>query len=105
MRKTVVGAVSLAILIAVIQTWAQAPQGKYSDPLRFHLAKTGVPIAGIPEEEPLKIYERHAEKLRQLPGAESVSFMAEGLVVSKEQPRRLRSQEKRSRITSPHHLP
>lgn len=86
MRKAFVGVVSLAILTAVIQTWAQAPQGQYSDPSQFHLAKTGVPIAGIPEEEALKIYERQAETLRQLPGAVSVSFMAEGLVVETANP-------------------
>jgi hypothetical protein len=86
MRKTIVGAVSLAIVIVVMQTWAQAPPGKYSDPSRFHLAKPEVPIAGIPQDEALKIYERQAEKLRQLPGAVSVSFMAEGLMVGTANP-------------------
>lgn len=86
MRKAFVGVVSLAVLVAVIQTWAQAPQEKYSDPSQFHLSEPGVPIAGIPVEEALKIYERHAEKLRQLPGAVSVSFMAEGLMVATANP-------------------
>lgn len=86
MRKAFIGIVGLAVLVAVIQTWAQAPQGKYSDPAQFHLAKPGVPIAGISEEEALKIYERHAEELRKLPGAVSVSFMAEGLVVETANP-------------------
>ena len=86
MRRAFIGVASLVILIAVLQTWAQAPPGKYSDPSRFHLAKPGVPIAGIPQEEAVKIYERQAEKLRQLPGAVSVSFMAEGLMVETANP-------------------
>jgi hypothetical protein len=86
MRKVFLGIVGLAVLIAVIQTWAQAPQGKYSDPPPLPLAKPGEPIAGIPQDEALKIYQQHAEKLRQLPGVVSVGFTANGIMVETANP-------------------
>ncbi len=71
--------------VLLLRAFAQAPQNP-RDAARFHLATPGKPIAGIPHDEAIKIYGRHAEELRQLPGAVSVSFTAEGLVVETAEP-------------------
>jgi hypothetical protein len=89
MRKAVIGVVSLGILVAVLQTWAQAPQGQYSDPSQFHLAKPGQPIAGTPFDEAQRIFDRHVQELHNLPGTISVNFTAEGLVVRTANPETL----------------
>jgi hypothetical protein len=60
---------------------AQQATPKGEPPQKFQLATPGVPIAGIPHDEALKISERHVKELYNLPGVISVSFTAEGLVV------------------------
>jgi hypothetical protein len=50
------------------------------------LAKVGQPIAGIPYEEALAIFDRHIHELQNLPGVASVSFTADGLVVTVRDP-------------------
>ena len=52
----------------------------------FHRAQGQHPIGGIAQEQALEIAARHTERLRQLPGAASVSFLAEGLVVATSNP-------------------
>jgi len=68
------------LLRAFAQTTSAKPLGG-GELANFHLATPGQPIAGIPHDEALKIAERHAQELHQLPGTISISFTAEGLVV------------------------
>jgi hypothetical protein len=70
----------------ISQSWAQGSQEKGYPPYTPRLAVPGQPIAGIPQEEALKIYERHEEELRKLPGSVSVSFYADGIVVETANP-------------------
>jgi len=72
--------------LTLLPTWAQGPQEKVYPPYIPRLAVPGQPIAGIPFEEALKIYERHEEELRKLPGSISVSFYADGIVVETANP-------------------
>lgn len=73
-------------VISTLSSWvfAQAPQIKQLQ--KFHLATPGRPIAGIPQDEALKIFDRHIHELRKLPGVVSVGFTAEGLLVETANP-------------------
>jgi len=68
-----------SLLLAYTVAQQATPKG---EPLqKFHLATPGVPIAGIPHDEALKILYRHVHELYKIKGVVSVSFTAEGLVV------------------------
>ena len=86
MRKvlTVVALCSGGFLL--FHAFAQAPVSSSEEQQKFRLAVPGQPIAGIPFEEALEIYKRHEEELRTLPGAVSVSFTADGLLVETANP-------------------
>ncbi|MGE4091119.1 MAG: hypothetical protein AB7G75_09795 [Candidatus Binatia bacterium] len=81
MKKFSIIAVCCGIVLVLTYAGAQQGPSRGDPPQQFHLATPGQPIAGIPQDEALDIYQRNAEKLRQMPGALSVSFTAEGLVV------------------------
>lgn len=70
-----------AITLLQISSAEPQKQGERVPRSPFDLAVPGEPIAGIPQDKALEIYHRHAEALRTLPGAVSVSFTAQGLVV------------------------
>jgi hypothetical protein len=76
-------------VLTLMHSWAQGPQERVNQPSKFHLAEQGEPIAGIPQDEALKIFDRHVHELYALPGTVSVSFMAEGLVVETMKPEAL----------------
>jgi len=84
-------------LVAVVCVWAAitllyAPvaepqkQTKRVPNSPIDLAVPGEPIAGIPSDEAVEIYKRHAEALGKIPGAISVSLVAGGLMVTTVKP-------------------
>jgi hypothetical protein len=90
MRRVFIIIACIGASILLLQSWAQGPQEKKGyPPYTPRLAVPGQPIAGIPFDEALKIYERHEEELRHLPGSISVSFYADGLVVETTNPKAL----------------
>jgi hypothetical protein len=88
-KKALAVTAFLGISLFLAYAIAQQATSKGEQTQRFRLATPGVPIAGIPLDEALKIAERHAQELQQLPGTISISFTAEGLVVRTTNPEAL----------------
>lgn len=79
---------TISLSCAFAQTTLRTP-GEQSR--KFPPAMLGQPIAGIPYDEAMKIFERHVVELGQLPGSEGVGIMGEGLVVTTTNPAALPS--------------
>lgn len=75
--------------LSLLPSLAEGPQEKGYPPYTPRLAVPGEPIAGIPQEEALKIFGRYEKELRELPGSISVSFYADGIVVETANPKEL----------------
>lgn len=81
-----VSGIGMILGATLLQLWAAGQSGESDRSFIPRPAVLGQPIAGIPFDEAVKIHERNAAKLRELPGVIGVAISGDGLIVETADP-------------------